>query len=134
MWRRIGCTDRILIIKKTPLEQILSGDKTLEIRGGPCKSLVGSTIYLSMSGTSKVYGKATVVGWRGPLSTIEWEELHGAHLVNGDRLYGQKTYAWQLANVTRTRPTRIGRKRGAIGLQIGPFRSGRMRERAAMDE
>ena len=73
-----------------------------------------------MSGTKKVYARATVAGWCGPLSALEWHKLRGQHLVKGPRLYCASTYAWQLVNVTRTRPTHIERKKGAIGIQIGP--------------
>ena len=77
-------------------------------------------IWLSAGGRSEVLGHALVCACRGPLTVLEWEEMRENHLVDGERLYGNHTYAYCLADVQRVAPIKINRKKGAISWQRGP--------------
>lgn len=119
MLLRIGDKDPILVIKPEWLEIILSGRKTLEIRGKACTDKVGKQVWLCASRTAMVTAKATVTGSR-PLSKEEWESTRSQHLVPGDRLYGNRTHAWSLEAVQRVVPIAIVRKHGSVDWQCGP--------------
>ena len=116
---RIGDQDPILVILIEWLELILSGKKSIEIRGEGCPSKVGKQIWLCASGSGTVTGKAYVVDQR-MLSKGEWEDLRSQHLVSGDRPYGDCTHAWILAGVQRIPAIPIRRKQGSVIWQKGP--------------
>ena len=118
---RIGENDRIIMVKKKWLQIILDEIKFLEIRPVRGTNVIGKRIFLCESGTGgMVFGHAFVEAVQGPLSDTEWEHLRHGHRVSGTKMY-KHTYAWTLSRVTRlTRPLRIIRKRGAMGIQKGP--------------
>ena len=65
-------------------------------------------------------GRALVCACKGPLTVGEWEATRETHLVCGERLYGNHTYAYYFENVQSVAPIKINRKRGAIIWQRGP--------------
>ena len=118
---RILQDERIFILKKKWLDLILARIKFYEIRDKPLKDLIGKRIYLCESATSTVYGYACVDDSIGPLDTKEkWDALRDGHRVPGGALYKQ-SYALKLSGATRMKsPVRIWRKRGSVGIQVGP--------------
>ena len=90
-----------LIIKKQWLDLILSGEKTLEIRGHDTKKL-NEPIYLLESGSYRVKAEC-VIESTYPISCSDWSEERENHCV--DIPYSElkkryKTpYAWVLSNV-----------------------------------
>jgi hypothetical protein len=100
-------------------EKILSGEKTLEIRGSHCIKHLGERVGLCFSGTSAIYGFVDIVKSVGPLSKSEWCALQREHCVPGEDLpYGKRTCAWSVANPERLEtPIEIARSRGAVGWQ-----------------
>ena len=105
--------DRIIVLQEQWLARILDGSKVLEIRHvntRPCD------VFLAMSGTQTLYGRAHL-GQAFRIETDEqWRELQGQHLVpNRLRLYGDRTHGIPLSNVRRIAPVRYKTKHGAIG-------------------
>ena len=105
--------DSILVLHQQWLSHILDGSKVLEIRSvnkRPCD------VFLAMSGTQTLYGKAHL-GQAFRIETDEqWRELQGQHLVpNRLRLYGGRTHGIPLSNVRRIAPVRYKTKQGAVG-------------------
>ena len=107
-------------MKSKWLTLILNGIKDLEIRDKPGKTVLGKRIFLCESGTASVYGYATVDEVLGPLSEQDWIRLRKRHCVQGGRIYKKDNYAWVLSGVTRCHQTRIKRKLGSVGSQVGP--------------
>lgn len=93
-----------LIIKEKWLDLILSGQKTLEIRGSKTAKLE-ETIYLLESGTQKVRGTCQIQCCI-PITTEEiWERLKPQHCVNISyqqllEIY-KHPYAWVLNDVKK---------------------------------
>ena len=105
--------DSILVLQKQWLDRILDGSKVLEIRNvnkRPCD------VFLAMSGTQTLYGRAHL-GQAFRIKTDEqWRELQGQHLVDSRlRLYGDKTHGIPLSQVRRIAPVRYKTKQGAVG-------------------
>ena len=69
-----------LIIKKKWLDLILSGKKTLEIRGCSTKK-TGVPIYLLESGSRRVRGTCIIQSVY-PISCSDWSEERGNHCVD----------------------------------------------------
>jgi hypothetical protein len=108
---------RGLIIRTNPLNNILGGRKTWEIRGSRTK--IRGTIGLIESGTGTIVGCCELVDCLGPLSLIEMQhtvEKHGIpleHLENN--LPYPYPYAWVLAKARRLkRPKPYDHPLGAI--------------------
>ena len=118
-WRTRSCSSA-LVIKREWGEQILSGEKTLEIRRGACSSHKGERIALCYSGTGCVYGFVDLVDSIGPFTLQEWGELRDRHRVPEVSLpYGKHTCGWVLANPQRLEtPIEIVRSRGAVIWQV----------------
>ena len=108
--------ERGLFIKEEPMNLILSGKKTWELRGRSTK--IRGLIGLIQSKTGKVVGTAELVDCKGPLSIDELmaTRKHGCKpkdFKNGT--YYENTYAWVLKNATRLKkPIPFKRKPGAI--------------------
>lgn len=98
-----GRITRGLIIRAEPIEKILNGVKTWEMRSRPVE--LRGTIALVKKGTKAVYGVADIVDCRGPLSHSERlanEHLHGITPERwADPDVAKYHYAWVLANVRR---------------------------------
>ena len=90
-----------LIIKKKWLDLIVSGKKTLEIRGSNTKKQ-NETIYLLESGTHRVIATA-VISATYPISCSDWSEERDRHCVDisyADLKKRYKTpYAWVLSKI-----------------------------------
>lgn len=90
-----------LIIKKKWLDLILSGKKTLEIRGSDTKHQ-GERIYLLESGSHKVRGTC-IIDSTFPLSCSDWCEETDKHCVDISykdllKIY-KNPHAWVLKDV-----------------------------------
>ena len=93
-----GITHALQIMKE-PIEQILAGTKTWEIRGTPTSRR--GPIALIQSKTGHVVGTCELVDVVGPLSLKELQANEGRTGFRPDELYYQKTYAWVLRNARR---------------------------------
>ena len=96
-----------LIIKGQWLDLILSGKKTLEIRGSDTKK-VGEAIYLLESGTHRVRGKCRIYSTH-PISCSNWSEEYEKHCVDIAYAELKKIYknphAWELTEVEPIKTT-----------------------------
>lgn len=92
-----------LIVRDGPLEMILSGRKTWEMRKTHTRKR--GRIALVKKGTGKIYGVADIIGSHGPLSDetmTRTSHLHGIELGRlQDPQVSQYRFAWVLANVRR---------------------------------
>lgn len=109
----------ILVIKEVWLDKILSGEKTLEIRGSGCQKEVGTRVYLSASKSGSVTGVATYNGYIGPLTREEFSSLTNQHCVgeeNIDDVFNayKKVFAWRFDGATRIPETKYQIKKGSI--------------------
>ena len=103
--------DRILILRRPWLQMILTGDKTLEVRGSPIKA---GRYWLGHKGI--IHGVA-ILGSPIPIvSQEQWVEMRPQHCVDGAELPYRKTYALPILNARPTRPIPYVHPRGAIGL------------------
>ena len=97
-----------LIIKKDPLDKILDGKKTWEIRGSKTSHL--GKIALIESGSGTVVGSAEIVEVIGPLNKADFMknlDKHGissASISKGLRY--KKSYAWVLKNAKKLKQPR----------------------------
>lgn len=94
---------RGLIIRPEPLEQILSGRKTWEMRSNHTQ--VRGPIALIQKGSKSVLGVADIADSRGPLSDVERFSAAHLHGITPERLQQSEVahyrYAWVMANVRR---------------------------------
>lgn len=90
-----------LIIKKKWLNLIVSGKKTIEIRGSDTQKQ-NETIYLLESGTHKIVATA-IISSTYPISCSDWAEERDKHCVDisyTDLKKRYKTpYAWVLSKI-----------------------------------
>lgn len=91
-----------LIIKKEWLDLILSGRKTLEIRGRDTKK-VGQTIYLLESGTHRIRGTCKISEAFPICASPHWNQEKSRHCVDVSweeviKVY-KVPYAWELSEV-----------------------------------
>ena len=104
---------RGLQIQKFPIDQILAGTKTWEIRG-TATSRRGS-IALIESQSGHVAGTCELVDVVGPLSLEELQTNEGRTGFRPDELYYQKSYAWVLRNAQRlSKPIPYRHPQGAV--------------------
>jgi hypothetical protein len=106
---------RALVIRQEPLDKILSGTKTWEIRGS--KTLIRETIGLIESGSGTIVGVCELKDCVGPLTLAELERnARRARIsANGRNLPYKRTHAWVLANARRLRkPVSYEHPSGAI--------------------
>lgn len=92
-----------LIIRPEPLEKILSGRKTWEMRSDPIHKR--ETIALIQKGSKAIYGVADIIDSIGPLSREAMIANETKHRIDPSRLDSPEVakyrYAWVLANVRR---------------------------------
>jgi hypothetical protein len=104
---------------QSPIEDLLNGAKKYEIRGVPSRKAPGVDIYLACCGLPLVMGKVTFVRCIGPLSGDEWQRMRPLHRVDGPRLYGDQTYAWEVVDPVRfTPPVAYTPKKGVQTWQV----------------
>lgn len=90
-----------LIIKNKWLDFIISGKKTIEIRGSNTKKK-GEKIYLLESGTNKI-AATCVIGTTYPITCSDWSEEREKHCI--DISYAdlkkryKNPYAWVLKDI-----------------------------------
>lgn len=100
-----GKVTRGLIIRPEPIEKILSGTKTWEMRSRPVE--IRETVALVKKGSKAAYGVADIVDCIGPLSHAERlsnMHLHGVEPHRwSDPEVAKYHYAWVLSNVRRLR-------------------------------
>ena len=106
----------ILIIQQPWIELILSGVKTLEIRGKICKKPGGERVYLALSGGGGiVLGSAEFVACHGPFSKAEWTSRRREHCVEAAKLPYGTTFGWEVRKPQRFRaPVRYAHKPGVV--------------------
>jgi hypothetical protein len=92
-----------LIIESTPIEKILAGRKTWEMRTAPTK--VRGTIALIRKGSGQVVGLAELVDSQGPLNPDDIRNNQAKHQIEPDRQSDPKLakyrYAWVLQRARR---------------------------------
>lgn len=106
-----------LIIDAPPIDRILAGEKTWEMRSTSTKQR--GTIALIRKGSGMVVGTAEVVDSRGPLSRAEMLANVALHRIEPARIESGAVdkwkYAWVLRNVRRlTRPVPYTHPSGAV--------------------
>ncbi|QDK47378.1 hypothetical protein DOM22_05390 [Bdellovibrio sp. ZAP7] len=106
-----------LIILKEPLDKILSGKKTWEIRGKRCHKRGKIALIESKSGT--IVGTAELVDCVGPLTVAEFnknaKKAGASPLKSKSDFYYEATYAWVLKNAKRfKKPIKYKHKRGVV--------------------
>lgn len=90
-----------LIIKSIPIDKILAGTKTWEMRSQRTK--VRGRIGLIKSGSGKIWGQANLVDCIGPLSIEERLKAQDRHQITPERFelpdVAKYNYAWVLEDV-----------------------------------
>ena len=98
-----GLITRGLIIRDEPIEKILNGLKTWEMRSTNTK--IREKIALIKKGTKAIYGVAEIVESRGPLTRSEMNESISLHRITADRMddpeVSKYKHAWVLEGVQR---------------------------------
>ncbi|HVV47976.1 MAG TPA: ASCH domain-containing protein [Bryobacteraceae bacterium] len=92
---------RALVIRQEPLDKVLSGKKTWEIRGS--RTLIREAVGLIESGSGRIVGVCEVKDCVGPLTLAELRRNARRAGVNpdGGKLPYKRTHAWVLANARR---------------------------------
>ena len=107
-----------LISKSPHIENILSGNKTWEIRGS--NTNIRGEIALIKSGSGTIVGKCNVLDVIGPITIDDLEcniDKHCVPLENIENVFGgyKKIFAWVLGNVTiLSTPINYDHPQGAI--------------------
>ena len=104
---------RALIIKREPLDLILSGLKVWELRGS--RTHVRGPIKLIASGSGMIVGEAVLSDCIGPLDKAMYEDARSKHQSTKpfEEQYAM-LYAWVLEDARRIEPIRYTHPRGAI--------------------
>lgn len=126
-------TSRGLIIRSEPLEKILSGRNIWEMRSAHTK--IRSPIALIQKGSKVVYGVASILDSRGPLSRDEMLKSSHLHGICEDRLdkgeIAAYRYAWVLGGVRRLqRPIAYQHTGGVTFVTLDPYSVEQLREQA----
>lgn len=115
---------RGLIVRPEPLEKILSGRKTWEMRSAHTK--IRGPIALVQKGSKAVHGVAHILDSRGPLSRDEMLKAIHLHGITADRLDTGEVagyrYAWVLGSVRRLeRPIPYQHTGGVTFVTLDPY-------------
>lgn len=98
-----GVISRGLIIREEPLDRILNGAKTWEMRSAHTK--IRGPVALIRKGSKAIFGIANIVDSRGPFSRAEMLESVRFHAITPSRLDSPEVsnyhFAWVLQNVHR---------------------------------
>ncbi len=102
-----------LIIKQEPLNKILQGEKTWELRG--TKTHKRGRIGLIQSGSGLIVGECEVVGCTTELSQTEFAQHKDKHCSKSTTKPYSKTYAWKIQNAKKyDDPIPYSHPKGAI--------------------
>lgn len=108
----------VLILKKQWLDEIVVGNKRMELRGCASRK-VGKTIYMMASKTDEITAKATIGDCIGPLTLEQFSTFKDMHKSQQTALPYKKTYGWILENVQPVvPPLPHKRKQGCIGFSV----------------
>ena len=102
-----------LIVKEPYIDWILTGEKTIELRGSDTHKR--GTIYLVKSGTGMVYGTIDIINSFEIETVNQYEQLRHRHCVGAERrqIRYKRLWAWELANeVQFDKPKRYIKKKG----------------------
>ena len=92
----------VLVVQRPWIEWLLDGTKRLEIRRTACRKPLGTTVYLSESGTGAVQGSVRFEGSFAIPDASAWEALRDEHRVpDAQPSYGAATHAWRFAHPVR---------------------------------
>ena len=93
----------ILLIRKEWLDKILSGEKTIEIRGQNCKSKIGHTIGLSYCGLKNkehfIVATVFIEAVKKYHTIDEYNNDYEKHQSKQTALPYKNTYGWILKNI-----------------------------------
>lgn len=103
--------DRILALRMPLLALVLSGQKTLKIRG---RNLSAGFYCLGTRGM--IHGRANLASATRITIARAWQELWVLHRVDMDALPYKKTYGLPITCCERVGPIPYTRKRGAVGI------------------
>ena len=106
----------ILVVAAPWVGMLLSGEKTVEVRGSACRKPPGTFVYLSESKTGTVCGRVTFAGTIDLSARREWESHRAEHCVpDADPSYGARTRGWRFRDPVRiSPPVPYEVKKGAI--------------------
>ena len=90
----------ILVVKKTYISKLLSGTKTMEIRGSHSEKSRGTHVYLSQSGTGAIQGRVTFQG-SALINAKEWKASFPKHQVDLPALPYKRTHGWTFSDHVR---------------------------------
>ena len=103
--------DRILVLRMHWLSLVLSGEKTLEIRG---RNLSAGFYWIGTRGM--IHGRANLAGGTRITTARAWQDLRPLHCVDSDELPYKRTYGLLIHSCERMGPIPYTPKRGAIGI------------------
>ena len=102
-----------LIIRKGPLDKILRGNKTWEVRGSDTKRR--GLIALIEGGSGLIVGACELVTTVGPLTLATLQRNARKAGFRADGLYYERTFAWVLRGAQRLRrPVPYRHRRGVV--------------------
>ena len=118
----IGENDPILLVEKKWLDLILSGKKTMEVRGMENKKNVKKHLWLCANGSFKVSGRVFFAKSVKLSSASAWRDARSQHLVESANPPYRNTYGWQFSQLQHVKPAiQIERRKGAQIIQYGPM-------------
>ena len=104
--------DRILLLRPRWLSLILSGEKSLEIRG---RNLPAGPYWLGSCGL--IHGRAQLRAATRIQTAQAWQDLRQLHCVDGDEPPYKRTYGFPIKVCERVSPPiPFARERGAVGI------------------
>lgn len=105
-----------LIVKPKWARLIVSGKKTMEIRGHRTSKYY-EPFYILESGTNMAIGIAECCGYVSVFDAEMWEHYKGCHLVT-DKAFSdlpyKKVFGWQIQNAMPIEPFRYKHPHGAV--------------------
>ena len=100
--------DSVLLIRPEWLDKIISGEKTIEIRGTSCKSKINKTIGLAYCGPSVnkqeeriIIGTAKISGYKQYNNIEEYNSDIKKHCFYHEILPYKKTFGWIFEDIKK---------------------------------
>jgi hypothetical protein len=115
-----------LVIKKEPIDLILAGKKTWEIRGRATS--IRGAIALIEKGSGNIVGVCDVMDVVGPVSLKQLQKKEAEWGEFSDSLYYPRTFGWVVANAVRLpKPVAYRHPNGAvIWVRLSPATSAKI--------